>query len=168
MTRRFEALGIKREQLELVSSQPHWVGYHEFDISLDCWPHNAGTTTFEALWMGIPVLSKRDRPSVGRLSQMVLQPLGLDEWIVDTEEEFIERAVAFASNLDHLAELRATLRDRVSKSKFTDFAARTRALENSVLRDDGAFRGGQAMKAVILAAGLAPAYPRKRICGPSR
>lgn len=144
VTRRFEALGIKRDQLELVSSQPHWVGYHEFDISLDCWPHNAGTTTFEALWMGIPVLSKRDRPSVGRLSQMVLQPLGLDEWIVDTEEEFIERAVAFANNLDHLAELRATLRDRVSKSKFTDFAARTRALETAYCEMMERFEEGKA------------------------
>jgi protein O-GlcNAc transferase len=141
--RRFEALGYRRDQLELVSSHPHWKGYHEFDISLDCWPHNAGTTTFEALWMGVPVLSKRDRPSVGRLSQMVLQPLGLDDWIVDTEEEFVERAVAAANDLDRLAELRATLRARIENSAFCDFGARTRALEEAYTEMMRRFEEGQ-------------------------
>jgi predicted O-linked N-acetylglucosamine transferase (SPINDLY family) len=130
---RIELLGLRREQVELVSSQPHWVGYHEFDISLDCWPHNAGTTTFEALWMGVPVVSKRDRPSVGRLSEMVLRPLGLGDWIVDTETEFVERAVAAASDLPGLAEMRASLRGRILASPFLDFRARARGLEDAYL-----------------------------------
>lgn len=129
---RLERLGFTREQVELGNSTPHWSGYHHFDISLDCWPHNAGTTTFESLLMGVPVLSKRDRPSVGRLGEMVLRPLGLDEWIVDTEAEFIERAVAFASDLPALAALRTELRERLFASPFTDFKTRTRAFEDGL------------------------------------
>ena len=128
---RFEKIGFTRDQVELVSTNPHWDGYHEFDIALDCWPHNAGTTTFEALWMGVPVLSKRDRPSVGRLSDMVLQPLGLGDWVVDTEDEFVEKAIAFANDLPLLAELRRTLRERVQNSPFMDYRARTEGLENA-------------------------------------
>ncbi len=128
---RLIALGYADEQIELVSSFPHWDGYHQMDIALDCWPHNAGTTTFEALWMGVPVISKRDRPSVGRLSEMVLKPMGLEDWVVDTEEEFIEKAVSFASDLPALAAMRASLRERVENSPFLDFKARTKGLEDA-------------------------------------
>ncbi|WP_284180228.1 tetratricopeptide repeat protein [Rhabdaerophilum sp. SD176] len=128
---RLEKLGFDRSRVDLVSTRPHWNGYHEMDISLDCWPHNAGTTTFESLFLGVPVVSKRDRVSVGRLSQMVLEPLGLGDWIVDTEEDFIERAVLAASDLDALAELRSTLRPRIQNSPFMDFVERTRGLERA-------------------------------------
>ncbi|MCA0399620.1 MAG: tetratricopeptide repeat protein [Proteobacteria bacterium] len=126
---RLEKLGFDRNQVDLVSTTPHWAGYHEFDISLDCWPHNAGTTTFESLWMGVPVLSKKDRPSVGRHGIMVLGPMGLSDWVVDTEAEFVQRAVEKASDIEALAALRASLRDRVKESPFLDRKARTRGLE---------------------------------------
>ncbi|MGL5448359.1 MAG: tetratricopeptide repeat protein [Rhabdaerophilum sp.] len=128
---RLERLGFQADQFELVSSKSHWLGYHDFDISLDCWPHNAGTTTFEALWMGVPVISKRDRPSVGRLSAMVLEPLGLGDWIADTEEEFVDKAVAMASDLDGLERIRAGLRKIIQESPFMDFKARTKGLEDA-------------------------------------
>lgn len=128
---RLAKLGFKDGQVDLVSTRPHWHGYHEMDISLDCWPHNAGTTTFESLYLGVPVISKRDRVSVGRLSQMVLEPLGLGDWIVDTEDEFVERAVLAASDVPALEEMRKTLRQRIQKSPFMDFRARTRGLENA-------------------------------------
>lgn len=128
---RLEKLGFDKYQVDLVSTRPHWHGYHEMDISLDCWPHNAGTTTFEALFLGVPVISKRDRVSVGRLSQMVLAPLGLHDWIVDTEDEFVEKAVEMAGDIEALATLRASLRQRVLTSPFMDFKARTRSLEGA-------------------------------------
>lgn len=128
-TQRLEALGFRREQVEMVSTPEHWNGYHQFDIALDCWPHNAGTTTFEALFSGVPVISKRDRVSVGRLSDMVLAPLGFGEWVADTEEQFVQKAVAMASDLPKLAEIRQMLRGHMEKSAFFDFRARTRGLE---------------------------------------
>jgi protein O-GlcNAc transferase len=126
---RLESLGYDRARVDLVSTPEHWNGYKEFDIALDCWPHNAGTTTFEALFSGVPVVSKRDRVSVGRLSDMVLEPLGLGGWVADTEEQFVELAVKLASDIPALAEIRSTLRDRMNESAFFDFKARTLGLE---------------------------------------
>ncbi len=126
---RLDGLGFDTSRIDLVSTPEHWNGYKEFDIALDCWPHNAGTTTFEALFSGVPVISKRDRVSVGRLSDMVLEPLGLGDWVVDTEDQFIELATKLASDIPALAEIRSSLRDRMSQSAFFDFQARTRGLE---------------------------------------
>jgi predicted O-linked N-acetylglucosamine transferase (SPINDLY family) len=128
-TERLISLGFGRDQVEMVSTPEHWNGYHQFDIALDCWPHNAGTTTFEALFSGVPVISKRDRVSVGRLSDMVLTPLGFRDWVVDTEAQFVEKAVAMASDLPRLAETRAMLRKHMEESAFFDFKGRTRGLE---------------------------------------
>lgn len=128
-TQRLESLGYRRDQVEMTSTPEHWNGYHQFDIALDCWPHNAGTTTFEALFSGVPVISKRDRVSVGRLSDMVLTPLGYGDWVVDTEAQFIEKAVQMASDLPALAEIRSKLRKQMEDSAFLDFRGRTRALE---------------------------------------
>ncbi len=130
---RLEGLGYDRSRVELVSTPEHWNGYKEFDIALDCWPHNAGTTTFEALLSGVPVIAKRDRISVGRLSDMVLTPLGFSDWVVNTEAEFVELAVKMANDPLKLSEIRAGLREHMNNSAFIDFKARTRGLEAGYL-----------------------------------
>ena len=112
-SQRLEELGIARERVELICSAPHWNAYHDIDITLDCWPHNAGTTTFESLWMGVPVLSKIDRPSVGCVGATILKPLGLGDWVVEDERAYIEKAVAYAEDLEALSQLRAGLRQRL-------------------------------------------------------
>ena len=128
---RLEGLGIPRERVELSYSTPHWFAYHDIDITLDCWPHNAGTTTLESLWMGVPVLSKMDRPSVGRMGAAVLRPLDLDDWLVETAEAYVERAVSFASDLESLARLRAELRGRVEQGPHLRAATVTQNLESA-------------------------------------
>ena len=129
--KRLEGLGIPRDRVDLTCSNPHWQAYHDIDITLDCWPQNNGTTTLESLWMGVPVLSKIDRPSVGRWGAAALSPLGLTDWLVDDEESFVERAVAAASDLDSLAALRKQLRSRLETSALLDGAAFTRNLEGA-------------------------------------
>lgn len=126
---RLESIGYRPDQYELVCTAPHWTGYNHFDISLDCWPHNTGTTNFDALWMGVPVISKLDRPSVGRLSAMILEPLGCGDWVAQTEDEFVDIAVRMASDLPALNEIRMGLRQKIRNSPFMDFKARTRSLE---------------------------------------
>ena len=110
-------------------SQPHWLSYHDIDITLDCWPHNAGTTTIESLWMGVPVLSKIDRPSVGCVGASILKPLGMQAWVVEDETAYIEKANAHASNLITLDELRGSLRQRLQNSSLMNAAAYTRKIE---------------------------------------
>ena len=128
---RLEGLGIPRERVELSYSTPHWFAYHDIDITLDCWPHNAGTTTLESLWMGVPVLSKMDRPSMGRMGAAVLRPLDLDDWLVETAEAYVERAVSFASDLESLARLRAELRGRVEQGPHLRAATVTQNFESA-------------------------------------
>ena len=140
--RRLEGLGIPRERVDLTYSTPHWNAYHDIDITLDCWPHNAGSTTLESLWMGVPVLSKMDRPSVGRSGAAALRPLGLDDWLVESEDSFIERAVAAASDLDSLSRMRSGLRQRLKQSPHLDAVVFAGHLENAYRAMINSLEGG--------------------------
>ena len=69
---RFAAHGIGPDRLELICTTPQprtWEAYGTIDIALDPFPHNAGTTTIEALWQGVPVLTLAGRPTVGRFGR---------------------------------------------------------------------------------------------------
>ena len=81
--------------------------------------------------MGVPVLSKIDRASVGRVGAAVLKPLGLDDWLVESEEAFVERAVAAAYDLDLLSRLRSSLRKRFELGPHMDSASVTRHFESA-------------------------------------
>jgi predicted O-linked N-acetylglucosamine transferase (SPINDLY family) len=129
---RFVAQGIERDRLELIATAPQprtWAAYGDIDIALDPFPHNAGTTTIEALWLGVPVVSLAGRPSVGRFGAMILHAVGMDEWVSDTVDEYVARAVAAAADLNALAQLRAGLRSRVAQSPLCDAAGLARSVE---------------------------------------
>ena len=128
---RLAEIGIARERVSLECSAPHLAAYQDIDIALDPWPHNGGTTTIEALWMGVPVLSKRDRPSMGCIGATWLKPLGLQEWIADTESEYIASAVTKASNLTELSQLRTGLRKRLQDSPFLRADIATKNIEDA-------------------------------------
>jgi predicted O-linked N-acetylglucosamine transferase (SPINDLY family) len=79
---RFARHGINPARLDLVFSAPQvkvWRAYGGIDIALDPFPHNAGTTTIEALWQGVPVVSLAGRPTVGRFGAAILHAVGLDD-----------------------------------------------------------------------------------------
>ena len=130
---RLEKCGFPMDRVILTASKPHWPAYHEIDITLDCWPHNIGTTAIESLWMGVPVLSKRDRPSVGRVASVFNKVVGLEDWTVDTPDDFIARGVVAAADIKGLADLRRSLRGRVQASPLMDYAAFTRNVEAALL-----------------------------------
>ena len=130
--KRIEKLGLPVERVTLRCSKPHWPAYNDIDITLDCWPHNIGTTAIESLWMGVPVLSRRHRPSVGRVASVFNHAVGLDDWSVETNEAFIARGVAVARDIAGLAALRKGLRNRVLASPLADHAGFTRAFEDAV------------------------------------
>ena len=135
--RRFARYGVARDRLELVNTKPQirtWAAYGEIDIALDPFPHNAGTTTIEALWMGVPVLTLADRPSVGRLGAMILGGLGLEDWIATSPEDYVAKGLAAASDLPALAALRAELRPRFAASALADPVGLTRSVEATYRR----------------------------------
>jgi protein O-GlcNAc transferase len=125
----FAKHGVSADRLVLRNSKPFWNSYHDIDIALDPFPHNAGTTTYDALWMGVPVISLRDRPSLGRFGDAILTPAGLSDWVTDTRDDYIARAVAAAGDLETLQDLRAGMRARLRASPLMDVAGFTRALE---------------------------------------
>lgn len=90
--------------------------YSEIDIALDTYPFTGATTTCEALWMGVPVITLRgDRP-VSRQSSAMLKTLGLDELIADTTEEYIKNAIKLSKDIKKLTSLRENFRGMMSAS----------------------------------------------------
>jgi protein O-GlcNAc transferase len=131
--RRFAAHDIGPERLVLRNTPGHaavLAAYNEIDIALDPFPHNAGTTSLEALWMGVPVLTLAHRPPVGRLGASLLGALDLRGWIAVTEQEYVTKAVSAARDLTGLADLRDGLRARCDQSALRDVGDLTRALED--------------------------------------
>ncbi len=129
---RFAAHGIDPARLDLVYSAPQsraWAAYGSVDIALDPFPHNAGTTTIESLWQGVPVVSLAGRPTVGRFGASILHAVGLDDWVTDNADAYVARAVAAATDLASLAHMRSDLRQRVAMSPLCDAGGLARAIE---------------------------------------
>jgi len=125
----FAAHGIGPERLEIGFHTPPWDLLRGVDIGLDCFPHNSGTTLFETLYMGLPYITLAGRPSVGRLGGSILEGVGHPEWIANTEEEYIEKAVALASDLPALATLRSGLRAEMEAGPLMDESGFARKAE---------------------------------------
>jgi predicted O-linked N-acetylglucosamine transferase (SPINDLY family) len=110
----FGSHGIGPERLHFVNNTgmpiSHLSFYDEMDLSLDTFPLTGGTTTCDALWMGVPVVSKVGPGLHQRLSYSLLTSVGLEELCVETDEDYVEKAVALASDPESLRLLRRELR----------------------------------------------------------
>lgn len=131
LAERFKEHGIDKERLEIGYRSPPWDVLRKIDIGVDCFPHNSGTTLFETLYMGIPYVTLLGRPSVGRLGSSILHGLGRDEWIANSEEEYIEKLVAIAGDIPALTRLRTGLRDEMRQSILMDGAGFARKVEEA-------------------------------------
>ena len=127
----FATHGVSPDRLIIGFHSPPWDVLRGIDISLDCFPHNSGTTLYESLYMGVPFITLADRPSVGRLGASILTGLGHPEWIADSEEAYIEKAVALAGDPGRLAELRTGLRGEMERSSLMDEAGFARKVEQA-------------------------------------
>jgi predicted O-linked N-acetylglucosamine transferase (SPINDLY family) len=125
----FAENGIEAERLILGYTSPATAALAQMDIALDCFPHNSGTTLYESLWMGLPVVSLRDRPSMGRVGALILHGMGRDEWIADTESEYLDKLVALANDVPALANIRAGLREEMRASRLCDAVDFTQRME---------------------------------------
>ncbi|MHB8388080.1 MAG: O-linked N-acetylglucosamine transferase, SPINDLY family protein [Acidobacteriaceae bacterium] len=118
--RAFSALDVAPEQLELlghsISHRSHLEHYHRVDIGLDPFPYNGATTTCDALWMGVPVITLAGHTHVARVGVSQLSNLGLTQLIAYTPEDYIGIARHLASHLDTVATLRTGLRPRMAAS----------------------------------------------------
>jgi protein O-GlcNAc transferase len=120
---RFAAHGIKPERLILEAYVPrtnYLAAYQRVDIGLDPFPFPGGTTTAEALWMGIPVLTLAGERFLSRQGVGLLMNAGLPDWIATDTRDYLARAVSHASDLQRLASLRRGLRKQVLDSPVFD------------------------------------------------
>jgi predicted O-linked N-acetylglucosamine transferase (SPINDLY family) len=114
---------VAAERVTFVTPQPrtsYLEQYHGIDLGLDTSPYNGHTTSLDALWMGVPVVTLAGETVVGRAGVSQLSNVGLPELIADRPERYVEIAVALAHDLSRLAELRATLRERMQHSPLMD------------------------------------------------
>ena len=134
--RRFAAAGVAPARVELVARSPlaDYLGtYGRIDIALDTWPYAGGTTTCDALWMGVPVVClAADRP-FGRSGASILGAIGHDELVASSSADYVGIACALAADRDRLLDLRAGLRARMVASPLTDANGFARDFESALL-----------------------------------
>ena len=128
---RFFKFGIFSDQLLFLYKSPPWDTMRQIDIALDCFPHNSGTTLIEHLYMGNPFITYSNRPSVGKIGASILETLGHSEWIATSEEEYVEKAVALASDPQKLSTIRQNLRAEMEASPLMDQKGFVRELERA-------------------------------------
>lgn len=105
---RFEEFGIAGDRITIYGwgrPDEHLKLYSEADIALDTYPYNGTTTTCEALWMGLPVISLVGQCHASRVGLSVLSRVGLEFFAASNPEEYVSKAVALASNLESLARI---------------------------------------------------------------
>jgi protein O-GlcNAc transferase len=128
-----EQRGLARDRIELVGKYPtsaeHLAAYGDVDIALDTFPYNGATTTCEALWMGVPVVTLTGNRHAARVGASMLSRVGLEGLVADRPQDYIEIAARLAADLPALARLRAELRGRIAASPLCDGPRFTKQLE---------------------------------------
>lgn len=110
----------------------HLEAYGEIDIALDTVPYNGTTTTCEALWMGVPVITLTGDRHAGRVGSALLQHVGLGELAAKSSGEFVAKAMQLATDPALLAQLRTTMRERLQESPLMDGKAMGRNLGGAI------------------------------------
>jgi predicted O-linked N-acetylglucosamine transferase (SPINDLY family) len=131
---RFGAHGIATGRLVLEGHSPRaelLATYNRIDIALDPFPYTGGTTTVEALWMGVPVLTRRGDRFLSHVGESIVNTVDLSQWIASDDEDYIAKAVRFSASTTELGGLRATLRNRLVASPLCDAALFARHLEDA-------------------------------------
>jgi predicted O-linked N-acetylglucosamine transferase (SPINDLY family) len=130
--------GISAERIELQdgSATSNWVShmvyYDRVDIALD--PVGAvggGTTTCDALWMGVPVIALEGDRMASRMTDSMLDAIGHPEWIAHSEQEYIDKVVALARDTAQRVLLRPAQRNRMAASPLCDARGLAKSLENA-------------------------------------
>lgn len=102
------------------------------DILLDTYPYTGGTTTVEALWMGVPTLTLSGDTMIARQGDSLLHAAGLSDWVARSPREYVAQAIGWAQHLDELAQLRAGLRAQVADSALFDAPRFARDFERAL------------------------------------
>ena len=129
---RFTSAGVDASRVELhgfSDYKGHLQLISECDLTLDPWPWNGHMTTLNTLWMGVPMLTLRGTRRSGRMGAAILNELGMDEFIADSEEAYLQKATAFSQQRESLLEARSGLRKRIVDSSLMNGKTLAEAME---------------------------------------
>lgn len=120
LAEKFEFYGVGRDRLIFhprVAFDEYQKLHNDVDLLLDAVPYTGGTTTNHGLWMGVPTLTLAGATLPGRQGAALMNHVGLPEFVADSEDDFVAKAVAWSRNLPELTVIRAGMRVRVSNSE---------------------------------------------------
>jgi predicted O-linked N-acetylglucosamine transferase (SPINDLY family) len=129
---RFVAHGGAPDRIRCIgqtSRAEHLAEFANIDISLDPFPLNGGVSTWESLQAGVPVVTKLGGSAPSRLGGAIVKAVGLDDWVAEDDNGYLEIARTYASMTSHLEALRADLPARVAASAAGNGALYTRRVE---------------------------------------
>jgi len=135
-TERLQRLGVDAARLEFrgpTGLTEMMAEYADIDIALDPVPYNGGTTSLQALWMGVPVVCKRGANFVSRMGASFMTAAGLPEWVAEDDAAYVAIACQMAQDRAALLALKRTLRQRLLSRPGWDAVAHTRAMESALL-----------------------------------
>jgi protein O-GlcNAc transferase len=135
LRKQLQELGVDLQQVDILGIAPltsgHLATYGQVDIALDTFPYHGTTTTCEALWMGVPVVTLAGQTHVSRVGVSLLTNIGYPEWIAASPEEYVKIAAELAKDRKQLTQLRADLRSRMQASPIMDAASFARDMEST-------------------------------------
>ncbi len=135
LTQRLRLVGIDPDRIRLQGSMlraGYLAAHAEVDLILDSFPYPGGTTTCEALWMGVPTLTLAGNTLLSRQGASLLSAAELKDWVANSAEDYIAKAIALAGDLPLLTSLRAGLREQVLASPLFDAQRFARNFESAL------------------------------------
>ncbi len=132
---RMETRGIAQSRVTLigpVSRLDYLASHCEVDFILDTFPFTGGTTTCEALWMGVPTLTLAGNTMISRQGMGIMTAAGLPQWCAHAAEEYVSKAVSLAASIENLSALRMELREKVGSSPLFDSRRFARHFEEAM------------------------------------
>lgn len=130
----FQKCGIEKQRIvfsKRLSYEEYLGRYQLADLFLDTWPFNGGTTVSDALWVGLPVLTKEGKSFASRMAGSLLRCLGLSDLIAASKEDYVLKAIELANSTTVLCEIKQTLAEQKKQSPLFDGKLYTQHLEQA-------------------------------------
>ena len=122
------------DKKDFLSTKDHLNLYQKIDIALDTFPYNGVTTTFEALWSGVPVITMRGFNMNSRCGESILKNANLEYLISKNKEDYVNKALYYSKNLKNLDDLRKTIYENILNTTLFDSKKFSTDFQNQLMK----------------------------------